>query len=202
MKRNFPIWLVVFIILLGSLLAYNILSQKSDTLLNSQQSAQSKTSEPTAPQTQQSDTVDKSQVQTAPNFTLTDLNGKTVSLSDYKGKNIYINFWASWCGPCRLEMPDIEKIYQAYKDKELIILAVNIGESKDKVKAFMNVNELNFPVLLDTEGKAAKIYKVSSIPVSLFINKEGVVVGKQVGLMNYNHMESYIKELNNVSANK
>lgn len=191
MKRNFPIWLILMVIFIAGYLTYSIFSQPAN------QAKQSNQEQPNQDQStkEQPTPVDKSQVQAAPDFTLTDLDGQNISLSDFQGKNVYINFWASWCGPCKLEMPDIEKIHQDYKDKDLVVLAVNIGESQDKVKTFMNANSLSFPVLLDSQGKTAKTYKVSSIPVSLFVNKEGLIVGKQVGLMTHSQMEAYVADL-------
>ncbi len=92
-------------------------------------------------------------------------------------------------------MPDIEKIYQEYKDKDLVVLAVNVGEGQDTVKSFIDTHQLSFPVLLDSKTEAARIYKVSSIPVSIFINKEGIIAAKRVGLMTHEEMEAYVAEL-------
>lgn len=180
MKRNFPVWLGIIIVLSAGYFIFNILSEPSNT----QQ-----------PANQQSKDSNKSELQSAPDFTLTDLDGNNVSLTDFKGKNIYLNFWASWCGPCKLEMPDIEKIHQEYKDKDLVVLAVNLGENKNKVTSFINANKFSFTVLVDPQGKTARSYQVSSIPVSVFINKEGLIVSKRAGLMTYSQMEAYVNDL-------
>lgn len=131
----------------------------------------------------------------APDFTLEDLDGNTVSLSDYQGKNVYINFFATWCPPCRGEMPDLEKIYQKYKDEDIVVLAVDLGEDKDTVKSFIEENKYNFNVLLDSDQTATEQYNITSIPVSVFIDKQGNIEAKQVGAMTMDQMESAIKLL-------
>jgi thiol-disulfide isomerase/thioredoxin len=196
MPKNFPVWLGVIIVFFAGLLIYNILNQPSNTQKPPISQEPSNNRQPSEEYPSTTDkSAARSEVQSAPDFTLTDLNNETVSLSDFEGKNVYLNFWASWCGPCKLEMPDIEKIYQEYQDRDLVVLAVNVGENQSKVQAFMNANEFNFPVLLDLQGKAAKTYKVSSIPVSIFINKEGIIVNKKIGLMTHSQMKAYISEL-------
>lgn len=128
------------------------------------------------------------------NFTLKDLDGNTVSLMDYQGQNVYVNFFATWCPPCREEMPEIEKISQKYKDN-LVVLAVDIGEDNDTVKKFIQENNYSFKVLVDSEEAAAYMYQINSIPVSIFIDKEGNIVAKRVGALTMDEMESYVKML-------
>lgn len=128
-------------------------------------------------------------------FTLTDLNGKTVSLKDFKGKNVYINFWTTWCTWCKKEMPDIEKVYGEYKDKNLVILAINMGEDKATSAKYIQDNNYNFNVLLDTDQAVANQYNITSIPVSLFIDTNGNIAQKQVGAITKEKMESIINEL-------
>ena len=136
------------------------------------------------------------QIDLAPDFSLTDLDGNTVSLSDYRGqKNVYINFWASWCGPCKLEMPDIEAIHREYQDKDLVVLAVNVGESSKAVEKYIDINGFSFTALLDPDMKVSKLYKVNSIPVSVFIDKEGKIRNQRVGLLTKEQMLSYIEKL-------
>lgn len=128
-------------------------------------------------------------------FTLTDLDGNTVSLSDYKGKSVYLNFFATWCPPCRAEMPDIEKVYQKYKDKDFVVLAVDLGEDKDTVKSFIEDNGYSFKVLLDSDQSVGQQYEISAIPVSVFIDKNGKIVNKRVGALSEDEMEEIIKSL-------
>ena len=128
-------------------------------------------------------------------FKLKDLNGKEVSLSDYKGKKVFLNFWASWCPPCKAEMPDIEKLYGETKDSDLVILAVNVGESKNTAKSFIDDNKYSFPVLLDSDQNVTNQYNIKGIPTSFFIDKEGNVVSSKVGGISLEEMKSYISEL-------
>ena len=132
----------------------------------------------------------------APDFSLQDLSGKTVKLSELKGKKVYINFWATWCGWCDQEMPDIEKINNEFKDKNLVILAVNVAESDSIVKSYMKKKGLNFTVLLDKDGKiSTNLYKVSGFPTSVFINSDGTISNTIEGMMTFEGMKSEIEKL-------
>ncbi|ETI89629.1 MAG: Alkyl hydroperoxide reductase/ Thiol specific antioxidant/ Mal allergen, partial [Clostridium butyricum DORA_1] len=91
-------------------------------------------------------------------FKLKDLDGNEVSLSSLKGKKVFLNFWATWCPPCKAEMPEIEKLYQETKDSDLVILAVDIGENSNTVKPFIDENKYNFKVLLDSDQSVATQY--------------------------------------------
>ncbi len=128
-------------------------------------------------------------------FKLTDLSGKDVSLSDFKGKKIFLNFWASWCPPCKAEMPDIEKLYGQTKDSDLIILAVNIGEDSKTVKSFIDNNKYNFTILLDSNQSIAAEYNITAIPTSFFIDKEGNIISTIKGGMSFEQMQEHISKL-------
>ncbi len=129
-------------------------------------------------------------------FALTDLNGNKVSLSDYAGKSVFLNFWATWCPPCRGEMPDIEDIYnENLKNKDFVILAVNLGEDKDTVKAFIDSKNYHFKVLLDIDQKAGDSYGINAIPSSFFIDRNGNIKNKRIGAMSKSDMQKYINEL-------
>lgn len=131
----------------------------------------------------------------AMDFKLKDLTGKEVSLSDYKGKKVFLNFWATWCPPCKAEMPEMEMLYQETKNSDLVILAVNLDEEKNTVQKFINSNKYNFPVLLDTGNIVASQYEVVSIPTSFFIDKEGNIVDKHIGAMTIEDMKNYINNI-------
>lgn len=133
--------------------------------------------------------------QQAKDFTLPDINGDMISLSDYQGENIYLNFWASWCEPCNDEMPAIEEIYQEYNNKGIVLLTINTGEDRATVEEYMKTNGYTFPVLLDLEMDVARQYKTASIPVSFFINKEGKIVITKEGLMSEEEMRDAIAKL-------
>src|SRR5690625_3326828 len=119
----------------------------------------------------------------APDFELKNLKGETVKLSDYRGKTVMLNFWASWCPPCRVEMPHMETYYQDYKDEDNVeILAVNMTTlergSQDKVPEFVSKHNLTFPVLLDEKGVVKDLYKVMVYPTTYIINPEGIITDR------------------------
>jgi thiol-disulfide isomerase/thioredoxin len=114
-------------------------------------------------------------------FTLSDLSGKKVSLSSFKGKVVFLNFWATWCPPCRGEMPSMERLYQKLKDKGLVILAVDLQEDAKSVRKFVNELKLTFPVALDSDGKVGAAYGARSIPTSYIIGRAGSALGGTVG---------------------
>jgi peroxiredoxin len=118
----------------------------------------------------------------APNFSLPDLDGKMVSLSDYRGKVVLLNIWATWCPPCVEEMPSMEKLYQALQGEGFEILAVSIDESGvQDVLPFMKKHKLSFPVLIDHKGTLKGLYQTTGVPESFIIDKDGILVEKVIG---------------------
>ena len=118
----------------------------------------------------------------APNFTLPDINGKMVSLTDYRGKVVLINIWATWCRPCVEEMPSMEKLHQELKDESFKILAVSIDASGAKaVIPFMKKHKLSFSALTDTKGAIKSLYQTTGIPESFIVDKDGIIVEKIIG---------------------
>lgn len=131
----------------------------------------------------------------APDFELQTVDGKTIKLSSLKGKRVILNFWASWCPPCRQEMPDMEQFYKDNKNNEIEILAVNLTEtekSRADVPTFMAEYGITFPVVLDEKGSVGQLYRVSSIPASFIIDSKGVIQRKLVGPMTYDSMKSMV----------
>ncbi len=133
--------------------------------------------------------------QPASDFKLKDLDGKQVSLSDYKGQVVLLNFWVTWCGPRRKEIPDIRTVYNSYKDKGLVVLAVDIGETSTVVSPFVNQFEMNFPILLDSNMAVARQYEAFSIPTSLFLDRQGVIRDMRVGAMPQSTIEQVVAKL-------
>ena len=118
----------------------------------------------------------------APNITLPDLDGKMVSLADYKGKVVFLNIWATWCLPCVEEMPSMEKLYQELKNEDFEILAVSIDvPGADAVIAFMKKHKLSFSALTDTKGAIKSLYQTTGVPESFIIDKDGIIVEKVIG---------------------
>lgn len=131
----------------------------------------------------------------APDFSLLNLEGETVSLSDFRGKSVIVNFWATWCGPCRLEMPELEAAYQEHQP-DLVILAVDIMESPEQVSDFFLELELSFEPLLDTDGSIQTLYQVRGNPSSYFVDEDGVIQAIHVGLLTEDLLDNYLEDIN------
>ena len=131
----------------------------------------------------------------APDFTLDDLEGKSVTLSDFRGQPVFINFWATSCPPCREEMPDMEKVYQEYKDTGLVIIGVDLGESVSTVQEFVEDNGYSWIFVIDKDGKATQDYRVTTIPKSVFVDKDGRIRYEHVGPMSQSAMKSNIEKI-------
>lgn len=129
----------------------------------------------------------------APSFTLKNLNGKGVSLSDYKDKIVLINFWATWCGYCDKEMPDLQRLHE--ENEDLVVLAVDVRESKEEVESYIDKGKYDFPVLLDENGGTSITYLVSAFPTSYFVDKNGILLGSVQGMMTYDKMNSILEQI-------
>lgn len=154
---------------------------------------------PTPPAAEQTPAPEEEVVESiaALDFTLEDMNGNKVTLSDYKGKTIFLNFWASWCGPCTYEMPFIEQLHKDNKDSDFVIITVNLEETKSTISKFMDDEKYSFPVLMDDKGEVANLYGVSGIPLSLMINKDFRIVSAHEGYMNdYEMLKEFIDLVN------
>jgi peroxiredoxin len=127
----------------------------------------------------------------APSFALKDLSGKEVKLEDYRGKLIFLNFWATWCPPCRQEMPSMERLYTEFKDRGFTMLAVDLREGTGKVKAFKEKFKLSFPILLDSDGRVGLMYGVRSIPTTYLIDREGNMIGGALGARDWASKEAF-----------
>jgi cytochrome c biogenesis protein CcmG, thiol:disulfide interchange protein DsbE len=126
----------------------------------------------------------------APDFTLKDLANRPVSLKHLEGKAVFLNFWATWCVPCRQEMPTMEKLHRELQKEGLEVVAINFRESKAEVQKFVDELGLTFTVLLDTEGTVSEQYGVWSLPLSYFINRKGEFAGKVIGYRNWHGPEA------------
>jgi len=118
----------------------------------------------------------------APDFVIEDLRGGTAGLKDYKGKVVLLNFWATWCMPCRAEMPSMEAAWKKYKERGFVVVAVSVDEgSKGRIETFSRLFDLSFPILMDPESKVSDLYKVSNMPTSFLIDRNGKIISRIVG---------------------
>jgi len=117
-----------------------------------------------------------------PDFSLKDLDGRKVGLKQFKGKVIFLNFWATWCSPCKEEMPGLEALHQKFREKSFDLLTISVDyEGLKPVQEFINKHHYTFPVLLDPNGVVLDLFQVTAIPTTFIIDKKGRMVGKAVG---------------------
>lgn len=130
---------------------------------------------------------------TAPDFEMLDKDGKTVSLSDYAGKAVVINYWASWCGPCKSEMPYFEQAYKDFEDVQFIMLNSTMDDSKEAADEFIKESGYTFPVFYDTTAQFAYTYGITSYPTTFFIDKQGQIYTYAKGAMTKDTLYSNIE---------
>jgi thiol-disulfide isomerase/thioredoxin len=126
----------------------------------------------------------------APNFTLSTVDGQQVSLHQYRGKVVFLNFWATWCIPCREEMPALEQLHQTYQSQDLTILSIDLKESADQVKVFFQKHGLSFPALLDQDGSVFRDYLVAGMPTTYLIGRDGTLLARGVGGRDWKRAEA------------
>jgi len=134
----------------------------------------------------------------APDFTLMTLGGTEVSLSQFRGQPVLINFWATWCLPCREEMPELVRSYESHKAEGLIILGLNLtySDSLPDVETFASEFNITFPILLDKDGAVAeRLYRIPGVPTSIFIKRDGTIERIQVGIMTPRQIDQYVAEI-------
>lgn len=128
----------------------------------------------------------------APDFELTDLEGDIHRLSDFRGKVVLLNFWATWCGPCRREMTTFQAQLEKSEGEGLAILAVNNDESEDLIRFFIDGLDLTFPILLDPGAKVQELYRVQRYPASFFVDPDGVIRFIHLGLLTDKQLDDYL----------
>lgn len=126
----------------------------------------------------------------APDFELENLTGEKIKLSDFQGKKVMLNFWATWCPPCKAEIPDMQKFHLEEGD-DIVILAINIDTEND-VAGFAKQMNVTFPILLDKQNNVNKVYQIISIPTSYFIDEKGLIQNKHIGAMDIKAMRKFM----------
>lgn len=126
----------------------------------------------------------------APLFNLEDLSGKKINLKQYRGQVVFLNFWATWCGPCKEEMPSMEALYKKSKERGFVFLTISVDyEEKKMVKEFIDKHHYTFPVLIDSKCVTLDLYGVKGIPTTILIDKKGRMVGRAIGPKDWNRTE-------------
>lgn len=131
----------------------------------------------------------------APDFQLMSLEGKPVKLSDFRGRPVLLNFWATWCGPCKAEMPLLSKTHEELKDEGLVILAVDVQESPSVVQRYAEQNKLPFLIVLDQTGVVAEHYRVRAYPTTFFIDANGVIQSWQIGTLSKTTLDRHLDRI-------
>ena len=126
----------------------------------------------------------------APDFTLLNMDGQQVSLQEYRGKVVFLNLWATWCIPCREEMPALERLHQTYQAQDLAIISIDLKEGADQVRAFFQKHGLSFPSLLDPNGSVFRDYLVAGMPTTYLIDRNGILLARGVGGRDWTRAEA------------
>lgn len=131
----------------------------------------------------------------APAFTAEGLTGEEVSLSDFKGSVVALNFWATWCAPCVLEMPALQEAANTHDEGNVIVLGVNAGESAGTIQVFVEANSITFPILLDEGGSLVELYGVRGFPTTVWIDRDGIVQAEHLGVLTDELIQQYLSVL-------
>ncbi|MEE8553253.1 MAG: TlpA disulfide reductase family protein, partial [Desulfobacterales bacterium] len=124
-------------------------------------------------------------------ISLLDIHDKRVTLADFKGKIVFLNFWTTWCPECRIEMPLMEKLHKRFKDKDFAMVAVNLREPATQVKKFFDKHKLTFTALLDSKGKIGSRFGIRAVPTTFILDKEGGIIGKVFGSREWTSQKSF-----------
>ncbi len=129
----------------------------------------------------------------ARDFALESLAGAEVSLADHAGKVVLVNFWATWCPPCMAEIPELQEAYETYQDEELVVLGINVEEPREIVEPFVQSMGMTYPVLLDENGQVMEMYRALGLPMSLIVDRQGVIQVRHVGYLSAEQLERYLE---------
>ncbi len=189
--KNTVKWMAIALVLVGVLAGAMFLYNKysEDFNMNNQNQQEEQSSD-----TEQS--TEPNNKFAAPDFTVTDVNGNEVKLSDFKGKPVVINFWTTWCTYCKIEMPDFDDMYKEYPDIQFIMLNTTDGDTVETAKAFIEDNEYSFPIFFDSENyDASRAYNITSYPQTVFIDKDGNISSHRIGMMTLETLQEEIDKI-------
>lgn len=191
--KNIVKWIIIAVLLVGLLAGATALYNKySEEFDMNNQVQQGETPSDVEQKTETQDNKNS-----APDFTVVDYDGNKVKLSDYKGKPVVLNFWATWCYYCKVEMPDFNEAYKNYPDVQFLMVNATgtNGETVESAKAYVEQEKYEFPVLFDTMYEANQAYRLSSFPMTVFIDAEGNIVSSRVGMLTKEALENEIKKI-------
>ena len=194
--KNTVKWIVIAALLVAILAGSMFLYDKyGDEYLNQGVGQQTNSTTESPPDTQENTT--ESNKISAPDFTVTDVDGNSVNLSDFKGKPVVLNFWATWCYYCKLEMPDFNEAYKEYPDVQFLMVNATgtNGETVESAKAFIEQEKYEFPIFLDTQHDAIKTYGVSSYSQTIFIDKDGNIASQRIGMLTKDILEQELAKI-------
>ncbi len=192
--KNTVKWIIIAVLLVGLLAGATALYNKYSEEFNMNNQIQNEETAGDSSETGQTTETDKN---AAPDFTVVDYDGNEVKLSDFKGKPIVLNFWATWCYYCKVEMPDFNEAYKNYPDVQFLMVNATgtNGETVETAKAYVEQEKYEFPVFFDVMYDANRTYGLSSFPMTVFIDADGNIVSSRVGMLTKEALESELKKL-------
>lgn len=132
---------------------------------------------------------------TALDFTLQTLDGARASLSDYRGQVVLVNFWATWCPPCRAEIPALEAAHQAHRDDGLVILGVSVEDPPELIELFLREVDITYPILLDRNGTVYRAYRAPGLPTTVLVDRDGIIQVRHIGELSARELDQYLSEV-------
>ena len=193
--KNIWKWIIIAAVLVGLIIGASVLYNKlSEDYKGDNLSPTTSNAETTSEEAEEPSSKTEENKYAAPDFTVLDMEGKEVSLSDFKGKPVVLNFWATWCYYCKEEMPDFNKAYKEFPDIQFLMVNATDGvkETKEKATKYVKEQGFNFPIFFDTKGEAVNNYHVTGFPTTYFIDADGNLVTYANGMINYETLKRVI----------
>ena len=192
--KNIVKWIIIAVLLVGILAGATVLYNKYSSEFDNSNLIGNETTELTEVDVSETQTMEYNDVL---DFTVTDYDGNQVNLSDYKGKPIVLNFWATWCYYCKVEMPDFNEAYKKYPDVQFLMVNATgtNGETVESAKAYIEQEQYEFDVFFDVNYNGLRKFAVSSFPATIFIDKDGNIVSNRIGMLTMDALEREIKKI-------